>query len=274
MFDDEKIEFIDGLPEGDAIFKIWVRLLTMAGKCNSNGYIFLTEEIPYTPDMLAYKFRKNLNVVTLALKTFEKLNMIHTDDKGIYVVNWSKYQNTDMLEKIAEQNKLRQQKYREKQKLLQSPKEESTKEELSIDILDKDIDIRAKALRNNVTNNVIILTSDEAEFINTLDTIENYPVDRIKDKEYYHILEERYPTLDLIEAVKTWAIYKKDKPLKPNGNPRSQMNTSFSKYVEWGRCLKGGVTGGTNRGTSKGKSTGNNDPDYSNSGGYEDIIIR
>ncbi|TJX14987.1 hypothetical protein E9840_04595 [Tissierella creatinini] len=41
MFEDEKIDFILSLPEGDSILLIWIRLLTMAGKCNSNGFIFL-----------------------------------------------------------------------------------------------------------------------------------------------------------------------------------------------------------------------------------------
>ena len=33
LFDDEKIDFIQSLPEGDSLLMIWVRLLTMAGKC-------------------------------------------------------------------------------------------------------------------------------------------------------------------------------------------------------------------------------------------------
>ena len=48
MFQDEKIDYIESLPEADAILIIWIKLLTLAGKCNSNGFIFLTENIPYT----------------------------------------------------------------------------------------------------------------------------------------------------------------------------------------------------------------------------------
>ena len=49
MFDNRKIKYLRGLPEGNNIVLIWVMLLTLAGRCNSNGYIFLTENIPYTP---------------------------------------------------------------------------------------------------------------------------------------------------------------------------------------------------------------------------------
>ena len=61
MFEDEKIDFIESLPESDAILVIWIKLLTLAGKCNAGGFIFLTEKIPYTTEMLAHKFRRPIN---------------------------------------------------------------------------------------------------------------------------------------------------------------------------------------------------------------------
>ena len=47
MFNNVKIGHIRKLPEGNNIVLIWVMLLTMAGRCNANGLIFLTENIPY-----------------------------------------------------------------------------------------------------------------------------------------------------------------------------------------------------------------------------------
>lgn len=116
MFDDEKITFIESLPESDAILIIWIKLLTMAGKCNAGGYILLTEKIPYTPEMLAHKFKKPLNTVKLALQTFQQLDMLCVDENGIFLANWEKHQNIDGLEKIREQAKIRKQKQREKEK--------------------------------------------------------------------------------------------------------------------------------------------------------------
>lgn len=92
----------------------------------------------------------------------------------------------------------------------------------------------------NNSNNIIILTELEAQFIQTLESIQGYPTDRVKDVEYMKLMQERYPTLDLIQAIRKWAIYIMDNPFKKNANYRSQMNTSFGKYVEWGHCLKGG----------------------------------
>lgn len=116
LFDDEKIDFIQSLPEGDSILVIWVRLLVLAGKCNDDGYIYLTEEIPYTEDTLAYKFRKQNNIVKLALETFQRLNMIIIDKKGILLCNWSKYQNLESMQKIKEQTRKRVAKHRQKKK--------------------------------------------------------------------------------------------------------------------------------------------------------------
>lgn len=118
MFDDEKIDFIESLPESDAILIIWIKLLTLAGKCNASGYIYLTENIPYTEDMLAHKFRRSLNVVRLALQTFLNLQMIEVDEtQHLRIVNWEKHQNIEGLEKIREQTRKRVAEHREKKKL-------------------------------------------------------------------------------------------------------------------------------------------------------------
>ncbi|MBP2027430.1 putative phage replisome organizer [Acetoanaerobium pronyense] len=118
MFQDEKIDFIESLPEADAILIIWIKLLTLAGKCNANGFILLTENIPYTDEMLANRFKKPLTVIKLALKTFQNLNMIKMEGPYIKISNWEKHQNIEGMEKIKEQTRNRVAKYREKQKLL------------------------------------------------------------------------------------------------------------------------------------------------------------
>ena len=108
MFEDEKIDFIESLPECDAILIIWIKLLTQAGKTNANGYIFLTEQIPYTDEMLAHKFRRPLNTVKLALNTLKKLEMIDFDNEGyLKISNWEKHQNIEGLDKIREQTRKR-----------------------------------------------------------------------------------------------------------------------------------------------------------------------
>ena len=120
MFDDSKIKYIEALPERDTIITLWVKLLTLAGKYNEQGYIMLSESLPYNEEMLANEFNRPINSIRLALQTFEKLSMIEEVNGVFKVSNWEKHQNIEGLEKIREQNRLRKQKQRKKLKLLDS----------------------------------------------------------------------------------------------------------------------------------------------------------
>ena len=116
MFDNRKIKHLRRLPEGNNIVLIWVMLLTMAGRCNSGGMIFLTENIPYTPKMLADELDFEENTVLLAIDALERLDMIHTDNGVFAIAGWEEYQNIEGMEKIREQNRERQRLKRERQK--------------------------------------------------------------------------------------------------------------------------------------------------------------
>lgn len=117
MFDNRKIRFIRRLPDGNSIVLIWVMLLTLAGRCNSGGMIFLTENIPYTPKMLADELDFEESTVILALQSLEQLGMVQTSDEGFLAISgWEEHQNIDGMEKIREQNRLRKQ--RQRQRLL------------------------------------------------------------------------------------------------------------------------------------------------------------
>lgn len=125
MFDNRKIRHLRRLPEGNNIVLIWVMLLTMAGRCNSGGMIFLTENIPYTPKMLADELGFEENTVILALQALEQLDMIVTDNGIFTIAGWEEYQNTDRLAEIREYNRLAKQKSRAKQKLLKEVNDKS-----------------------------------------------------------------------------------------------------------------------------------------------------
>ena len=118
MFDNRKIKHLRKLPEGNNIVLIWVMLLTMAGRCNSGGMIFLTENIPYTPKMLADELGFEESTVLLALEALERMNMIITDSGHFQIAGWTEYQNIEGMDKIREQNRIRKQKQREREKLL------------------------------------------------------------------------------------------------------------------------------------------------------------
>ena len=117
MFDNRKIKHLRRLPEGNNIVLIWVMLLTMAGRCNSSGMIFLTENIPYTTKMLADELGFEENTVKLALEALERFGMIVSDSSYLFVAGWQEYQSIEGMDKIREQNRLRKQNQRQRQRL-------------------------------------------------------------------------------------------------------------------------------------------------------------
>ena len=118
MFDNRKIRHQRKLPEGNSIVLIWVMLLAMAGKCNDHGKIYLTENIPYTPKMLADELDFEENTVQLALQALEQLDMIVLDDGYFSITGWEEHQNIEGMDRIREQNRIRKQRQREKERLI------------------------------------------------------------------------------------------------------------------------------------------------------------
>ncbi len=120
MFDDEKIKLIDAMPERDTVHYIWIRLLVQAGKTNSNGCIFLNDNVPYTEEMLSTIFNRPLNSLRFALKVLREFGMIQIqENKLIKITNWSKHQNIEGMEKVRQQTRQRVAKHRAKKKELQ-----------------------------------------------------------------------------------------------------------------------------------------------------------
>lgn len=147
MFEDEKVRLIEQMPDADTMLIIWIKLLSQAGKTNASGYIYLSENIPYTEEMLATIFNRPVNTVKLALNTFEKLGMISIDNEHfIEITNWEKHQNVEGMERIRLQNRERKRRQREREKkALKEPSHDTsrdghaTEEELELEEeLDKD----------------------------------------------------------------------------------------------------------------------------------------
>jgi predicted phage replisome organizer len=118
VFDDEKILLIESMPSADSIITIWFKLLILAGKQNNNGVFMMSNKLPFTDEMLATIFRRDLNTVRFALKTFEEFGMIEVVDNVITIPNWNKHQTLDAYEKKKERDRLYQQNRRKKQKNL------------------------------------------------------------------------------------------------------------------------------------------------------------
>ena len=115
VFDDEKTLMIETLPEADSIIVIWFKLLCLAGKQNNSG-VFLMGRMPYTEEMFATVFRRPINTVRLALKTFEDFGMIEIINNTVTIPNWDKHQSLDAYERKKENDRVRQANRRAEQK--------------------------------------------------------------------------------------------------------------------------------------------------------------
>ena len=118
VFDDEKIMLIESMPEADSIIVIWFKLLCLAGKQNNGGVFMLNDKVLYTDEMLAAIFRRPINVVRLALSTFENFGMVEIINNTYTIPNWEKHQNVDKMAELREQTRKRVAKHREKQRFL------------------------------------------------------------------------------------------------------------------------------------------------------------
>ena len=182
MFDNAKIKYIRTLPSGNDLVVIWVMLLTKAGKCNSNGFIFLTENIPYTADMLAAEFGFEINTINLALNTFANLNMIQLEDSKILITGWEEHQNIEGLEKIREQTRKRVARHREKLALEQSnvtcnvtvtQSNATDKNKKRID-KDKDIDINNKKEKEKKVSGLDEIINNYTSNLDLQETLQDF----------------------------------------------------------------------------------------------------
>ena len=159
MFDNRKIKQIRGLPEGNNIVLVWIMLLTIAGRCNAGGMIFLTENIAYTAESLARELDFEVPFIKMAIDTLSHFGMIRCNDSEFSVVNWEEYQDVDGMERAKMLNRERQKRWRDNQKQLPNvtpnvTSNASITQNNATDI-DKEIDIEEDKdipISNNLSN--------------------------------------------------------------------------------------------------------------------------
>jgi predicted phage replisome organizer len=112
---------IGGVKFRDKLTAVWFELMDFAGRCNHNGAFISPREIPfYELSDIATMIDRDEEELRLCINFFINEGMVSIVDDVYVLSNWSEYQNIDGLEKIKEQNRLRQAKYKERQKLLLS----------------------------------------------------------------------------------------------------------------------------------------------------------
>ena len=216
IFDDEKIRLIEGMPERDTLIVLWFKLLTMAGKTNDNGCVYISKKMPTTDEMLATIFNRPLNTVRMALSTFESFGMIEINNH-IEISNWDKHQNIDGMEKIKKQNAERQKKFKEKKKVLLQLNEKVTlpvtfsnatdkeKEEEKEEEIDIEIDIEKEQTNQSIKEYVkLVSESTEVNLFQvqqaiSLATLRNYDINllimKIKESDFLLGLLDTKPTI-------------------------------------------------------------------------------
>jgi len=95
---------------------IWICLLTLAGRTNENGLIQFAEGIPYTIADLADYTGCQAKTMESAIAAMYELEMLGNTEGFLTIINWEKYQNVKSLDDVKEDNRIRKQRQRARQK--------------------------------------------------------------------------------------------------------------------------------------------------------------
>ena len=162
VFDDEKILMIESMPDADSMIVIWFKLLCLAGKQNNSG-VFLMGRMPYTDEMFSTIFRRPLNTVRMALKTFEQFGMIEIVNNTVTIPNWGKHQSIDQIEAKNEYMRNYMKEYRAKQKLISEGRKVNckTNSKANVSSVDKS---RVKENKEEIKIDVDVEEEEDPEF--------------------------------------------------------------------------------------------------------------
>ena len=193
VFDDEKIMLIESMPDADSIIVLWFKLLCLAGKQNNGGVFMLNDRMLYNDEMLSAIFRRPLNLVRLALTTFENFGMIEIINNAYTIPNWEKHQSIDRLAEIKEQTRKRVAKCREKQRLLgcnatsnatvtecnaiEEEKEEDKEKDIHSFVLAKNEESKRELMGGTLGGGVVLMSNEQFEDLCeklTLDELNHY----------------------------------------------------------------------------------------------------
>ena len=247
MFDGESFKKIKrakiaGESFRDKLTAIWFELMDFAGKCNHSGAFINAKEIPYTDlEDIATMIDREPEELQLCMAFYINEGMVEIIDDVYMLSNWSMYQNEAGLEKLREQRRIAQAKWRAKQKALSDG---SANVEESPDVSAADVD----------GVDIIVDSTDHLlsySYSNTLNSIEIEggmegeregppPEPPAPPKPPAPALSFDYSSTtfspEMIEAVEKWLKYKKEKrdAYKPTGLKAliSEIQHNVTKYGE------------------------------------------
>lgn len=241
MFDNPKIKFLRRLSHGNSYVLIWIMLITIAGRCNSGGKIFITEGLPYDNKDLADELGFPENVLKHALQQFELLDMIEKDGNYIVLTGWEEYQNIEGMELIREQNRKRKQKQREKDKEDDMSRDMSrdghvTSHQCHATDKEEDKDIDIKKTSTNVDVKESRFAPPSLQDIRDYCSERNNDVDPEHFLDYYEargwILSNGKKCRDWKACVRTWEKKEwRTAPSVPHKSINQQNVEAWAKYL-------------------------------------------
>lgn len=242
--DNKKIKQMRKLPDGDSIALMWVFLMCLAGDVNDDGAVYFTPEIPYTDEMLAGQFDMDINTVRLALSTFQRFGMIEIIDDIIHLDSWEKWQSTESLSKIREQNRLRVAKHRERKRLAAASNVTCNVTETESNAIEEDKEEDIEGDKESIYTLVIAHLNER--------TGKNYRATTPKTQTLIRAREKEGFTLDDFKMVidKKCADWSGDPKFEKFLRPETLFGPKFEGYLN----EKGSGNNGSGSGSASGDS--------------------
>ena len=116
IFSNRKIKILLKEKDGDTYFRLWIQILTIAGECNRNGGLYISDNVPFKIEDFTNIIGKSSKTFTKVFRKFIDLGMLIYKDNTYFVKNWNKYQSIEKYEKYQMQGRERQRRFREKHK--------------------------------------------------------------------------------------------------------------------------------------------------------------
>lgn len=115
LFENQKMRYLRRC-YGSGALLLWVYMLTLAGKCNDGGRLILSKTIAISSEMLSKDLGLSKSKTEQILESMRELEMIHLDGECMVISGWGKHQSIESMEKIREQNRLRKQQQRDRER--------------------------------------------------------------------------------------------------------------------------------------------------------------
>lgn len=235
IWEDEKFSQLDS--NGKLLFIGLISLSNDYGKLRGNSTLLKNKIFPYETQQIPVEEYINKLTELGMIELYEVNN-----EKFIRIKNWFKYQTLTYWGKDnipLSPIEIKQKESEETLKQLLTNSEQTLNKPLkAIEVednisKDKIKEVEDKTTASSETPKIILQTSNEESVILIeLQKIPNYPFDGQKDLQFINSLKTDFPTIDILQEVKSWKTWLIDKPLIKDSNPRTKLRNWFKKAVE------------------------------------------